>query len=159
MRRTPRLRPRFMPGVSGPGSLIRDVGRTKLGGCAGVEDKVDTNSQTKGSIMKTSLGLAVGLLLTASLGMAGEQVSDVAFVLGPKHFSDANAIIIEHVAATSPNFAVGDKVTVRGRYTFTSEEKAQLCLYLTTSGDAGPEPVAPTQRAEVRKGSGTFELT
>ena len=109
--------------------------------------------------MKTALGLGVGLLITASLGVADEQVSGVAFVLGPKHFSGMNAITIEQVAAKSPNFAAGDKVTVRGRYTFTSEEKAQLCLYLTTDGSVGPEPVCPTQRSEVRKGSGTFELT
>jgi hypothetical protein len=56
------------------------------------------------------------------------------------------------------SFLVGDKIKVRGRYTFTSEEKAKLCLYLTTSSDVGPEPVSPTQRTEVKKGSGTFEL-
>jgi hypothetical protein len=109
--------------------------------------------------MKTAFGFAVGLLIAASVGIADEQVSGVAFVLGPKHFSDGNAIAIEQVAATSPNFAAGDKVTVRGRYLFKSEEKAQLSLYLTTEGSVGPEPVAPTQRVEVRKGSGTFELT
>src|SRR6266850_1344667 len=109
--------------------------------------------------MKTALGLAVGLLITASTGVAGEQVSGVAFVLGPKHFSDGNAITIEQVAATSPNFAAGDKVTVRGRYTFTTEEKAQLRLYLTTDGSVGSEPVSPTQITKVGKGSGTFELT
>src|SRR5689334_23360618 len=108
--------------------------------------------------MKTALGLAVVFLITALIGLAAEQVSGVAFVLGPKHFGDGDAVIIEHISAPSPNFAVGDKVTVRGRYTFTSEEKAQLCLYLTTSSDVGPEPVSPTQRTEVKKGSGTFEL-
>jgi len=109
--------------------------------------------------MKTALGWAVGLLITASVGIAEEQVSGFTFVLGPKHFSDGNAITIEQVAATSPNFKAGDKVTVRGRYTFTSEEKAQLCLYLTTDASVGPEPGSPTQITEVRKGSGTFELT
>ena len=109
--------------------------------------------------MKTVLGLAVGLLITVSLGIAGEPVPGIAFVLGPKHFSDGNAIAIEQVAATSPNFAAGDKVTVRGRYTFTSEEKAQLCLYLTTAASVGPESGSPTQITEVRKGSGVFELT
>jgi len=109
--------------------------------------------------MKKAFGLAVGLLITASVGIADEQASGVAFVLGPKHFSDGNAITLEQVTATSPHFAAGDKVTVRGRYTFTSEEKAKLCLYLTTDGSVGLEPVSPTQISEVRKGSGTFELT
>src|SRR5262245_51754569 len=109
--------------------------------------------------MKTALGLAVAFSVSALLGQAAEQVSGVAFVLGPKHFSDGDAIIIEHVSATSPNFAVGDRVTVRGRYTLSSEEKAKLCLYLTTSKDVGPKPVSPTQTTEAKKGSGTFELT
>jgi hypothetical protein len=108
--------------------------------------------------MKTALGFAVGLLVTAAVGLAAEEVLEVAFALGPKHFSDGDAIIIEHVSATSPNFAVGDRVTVRGRYTLSSDEKAKLCLYLTASSDVGPEPVSPTQKTEVKKGSGTFEL-
>jgi len=107
--------------------------------------------------MKTALGWAV-FLITALAGIAAEEVSGVAFVLGPKHFSAGDAIIIEHISATSPNFAVGDKVLVRGRYTLSSEEEARLCLYLTTSGDVGPEPIAATQRTEVRKGSGAFEF-
>lgn len=109
--------------------------------------------------MQTTLRVAVSLLITVWVGFAAEEVSDVAFVLGPKHFSNGDAIIIEHVSATSPNFAVGDNVTVRGRYTLSSEDQAKLCLFLTTSRDVGPEPVSPTQRTEVRKGSGTFELT
>ena len=98
---------------------------------------------------ENSVWMVVGLLITASVGIADEQVSGVAFVLGPKHFSDGNAITIEQVTATSPHFAAGDKITVRGRYTFTSEEEAQLCLYLTTDASVGPEPVSATQRTEV----------
>jgi hypothetical protein len=109
--------------------------------------------------MKKALGLAVGLLITASAGIAGEWASSVTFVLGPKHFGDGNAIAIEQVSSTSPNFVAGDKVTVRGRYTFTSEEKAELCLFLTTDGSVGPEPSSPDQITKVGKGSGTFELT
>jgi|SRR5436190_15000156 len=108
--------------------------------------------------MKKALGLAVGLLITALVGLAAEDVLKVEFTLGPKHFSDGDAITIEHVSATTPNFAVGDKVTVRGRYTLSSEAKAKLCLYLTASSDVGPEPISSTQRTDVNKGSGTFEL-
>ncbi len=108
--------------------------------------------------MKMASGWAVVSLITALAGLAAAEVSGVPFVLGPKHFSDGDAIIIEQISATSSNFAVGDRVTVRGRYTLSSEERAKLCLYLTTSSDVGPEPVSPTQRTEVKKGSGTFEL-
>jgi hypothetical protein len=86
------------------------------------------------------------------------NASTVPFELGPKQFREGDLIVIEQVLATSPHLAVGDKVTVRGRYVLKSEERARLCLYLTTSDGAGPEPDFPTQKTEVTKGSGSFEL-
>ena len=47
--------------------------------------------------MKSVLGLAIALLVTAPVGLAAEEVPGVAFVLGPKHFSVGDAIIIEHI--------------------------------------------------------------
>ena len=109
--------------------------------------------------MRKPLGLLVGFLMIAAAGFAAEELSKVPFVLGPNYFRGGDEIIIEQVVATSTNLTVGDKVTVRGRYTLTSEEKARLCLYLTADRNVGPEPVSPTQKTEVTKGSGTFELT
>ena len=109
--------------------------------------------------MKKALGLVVGFFITVPLGFSAERLSTAAFALGPKHFRGDDAITIESVSATSPNLAVGDKVTVRGRYTLASEEKARLCLYLTTDNTVGAEAESPTQKTEVKKGSGTFELT
>ncbi len=79
------------------------------------------------------------------------------FELGPKHFRDGDLIEIEEVRAASPLLAVGDKVTVRGRYVLNSEERARLCLYLTSAA-AAAEPDFPNQTAVVTKGSGSFGL-
>src|SRR5664280_648182 len=99
--------------------------------------------------MRRPLGLLVGFLIIAAPGFAAEELSKVPFVLGPNYFRGGDEIIIEQVVATSTNLTVGDKVTVRGRYTLTSEEKARLCLYLTADRNVGPEPVSPTQKTEV----------
>lgn len=82
----------------------------------------------------------------------------VPFELGPKAFKEGDLITIEQVTATSPRLAVGDKVTVRGRYVLKSEERARLCLYLTTGDAVGAEQDFPTQDTEITKGSGSFEL-
>ena len=109
--------------------------------------------------MKTLLGLVAGLLVSSQVGFTAENVSTVPFELGPQHFSGGDSIVIEQVQASSPLLAVGDKVTVRGRYVLKSQDKAQLCLYLSTSEAVGAEPVVSTQRVELQKGSGVFELT
>ena len=109
--------------------------------------------------MKTVLRGVLSLVVAASLASAAsDSVSDVSLVVGPTHFNDGDSIVIEQVEATSPNLAVGDKVVVRGRYVLKSEEKAQLCLYVTTKEPVS-EPVIPTQQTEVKNGSAEFELT
>jgi hypothetical protein len=117
------------------------------------------NKQQKGYVMKIVLGLVAGLFVSSQVGSAAESVSGVPFELGPQHFSGSDSIVIEQVQASSPLLAVGDKVTVRGRYVLQSQDKAQLCLYLATSEPVGAEPVVSSQRVELQKGSGSFELT
>jgi hypothetical protein len=109
--------------------------------------------------MKTMLRLIVASVVSFQIGFCADEVSTVPFELGPTHFRNGDQIVIEHVLATSPNLAVGDKVTVQGHYVLQSEQKAQLCFYLTTSDAVGAESTFPTQKAEVQKGSGSFELT
>jgi len=109
--------------------------------------------------MKTLLSVAVGLLVAASLAVAASnEVYSVSLVVGPTHFKDGDSIAVEQVVASSPNLAIGDKVVVRGRYVLKSEESAQLCLYTTTK-EPVPIPIIPSQQAQVKKGSGEFELT
>ena len=97
--------------------------------------------------------------MTVAPGFAAEQLVKVPFELGPSHFRGGEEIVIEQVLATSGGLGAGDTVTVRGRYTLKSAERARLCLYLTTDRSAGPEPESPTQMTTVKRGSGTFELT
>ena len=109
--------------------------------------------------MKIVAGLVIGLFVSLQVVFGAEKVSTVPFELGPQHFTGGDQIVIEQVSASSPELAVGDTVTVRGRYVLSSKDKAQLCLYLETSGTVGAEPALSTQKMDVAKGSGTFELT
>jgi hypothetical protein len=109
--------------------------------------------------MKIILGLAVASFVSFQIGFCADEISTVPFELGPTHFRQGDQIVIDHVMATSPNLSIGDKVTVQGHYALQSEQKAQLCLYLTTSDAVGAEPTSPTQKAGVTKGAGSFELS
>lgn len=110
-------------------------------------------------VMKTVMGVVLGLVIAASLAFAAsDDVSNVSLMVGPTHLNDGDSIVIEQVVAKSPNLAVGDKVVVRGRYVLKSEENAQLCLFVTTKEPVSV-PVIPTQQTEVKKGSGEFELS
>ena len=95
---------------------------------------------------------------TLTLTGMNTNVYTVPFELGPKYFRDGDLIVIEQVAATSPLLAVGDKLSVRGRYVLKSEERARLCLYLSMSDAVAAEPDFPTQTTELTIGSGAFEL-
>jgi hypothetical protein len=131
----------------------------ELFGESSVEKLTDTNEQQKGYVMKKLLALVAGLFVSVEAGFSGEAVSAVPFELGPQRFNGGDSIVIVQVEASSPLLAVGDKVTVRGQYILKSQEKAHLCLYLTTSESVGAEPVASTQQVDIQKGSGSFELT
>jgi len=108
--------------------------------------------------MKTAKMLVPALLAVAALGLGGEELSSVPFVLGPTYFKAGDQIVIQDVLATSTNLTVGDKVVVRGRYNLKSHQKARLSLYLTSTAGAG-EPNVPTQSKEITGGSGEFELS
>jgi hypothetical protein len=108
--------------------------------------------------MKTVKTLVLGLTAVTALGLGGEELSNVPFVLGPTHFKKGDQIVIRDVLATSTNLTAGDKVVVRGRYELKSHDKAKLCLYLT-SKSGGNEPDVPTQSRDITSGSGEFELS
>lgn len=109
--------------------------------------------------MKTLIRLIIGFSLVACIGFAAvAELSNVSFVFGQKKFKDGDGIIIQQVLATSPKFAVGDKVVVRGLYQLKSKEKATLALFLTQTGGDGRDVVSPSQTLEVKEGSGPFEL-
>ena len=88
---------------------------------------------------------------------SGSTLSSVRFSLGQRAFEPGDSIVIQQVFASSPRFAVGDTVVVRGRYELASQADATLALYVTGHG-AGPQRTSPTQRVRVTKGAGEFEL-
>ncbi len=108
--------------------------------------------------MKATKFLVLWVGAVTALGLGGEELFDVPFVLGPTHFKNGDQIVIQDVFATSTNLTAGDKVVVRGRYELNSQQKAKLCLYLTSNAGAG-EPDVPTQSKEITGGSGEFELS
>jgi hypothetical protein len=108
--------------------------------------------------MKITKFLVLGVAAVAALGLGGEEFFDVPFVLGPTHFQNGDQIVIQDVFATSTNLTAGDKVVVRGRYELNSQQKAKLCLYLTSNPGAD-EPDVRTQSKEITSGSGEFELS
>jgi len=82
----------------------------------------------------------------------------VAFVLGPRHFQGDDWIEIDEVLASSPGFAAGDRVIVRGRYELRSRDQAGLVLHLTHLNGGGWDEIYPEQSMVVDWGSGDFEL-
>jgi hypothetical protein len=98
-------------------------------------------------------------LTTACLGWAATELSDAAFVFGPKKFREGDSIVIQQVRSASPRLAVGDKVVVRGHYVLASKARANLSLFVTHTKDQDKELVASTQTMELKQGSGDFELS
>jgi hypothetical protein len=82
----------------------------------------------------------------------------VKFTLGQTQFAAGDEIVIEKVSCTSPNFAAGDRVVVKGRYKLASEAAARLSLFRTATKGSGRGPISPEQTVTVQKGAGTFEL-
>src|ERR1700712_2583036 len=99
--------------------------------------------------MKTLIRLLFCFSLTACLSLAAAELSNTSFVVGQTKFKPGDSITIQQVLATSPNFAVGDKVVVRGQYQLKSKEKAKLALFLTQIGDHGKELVSPAQVTKI----------
>src|SRR5271169_225612 len=94
------LRLQSTPRVGGGSAFY--VRRQKHFGRSSVELLTVINKQQKGYVMKTLLGLVVGLFVSSQVGLAAESVSSVPFELGPQHFSGGDSIVIEQVEASSP---------------------------------------------------------
>jgi len=88
-----------------------------------------------------------------------EQVQPVPFELGLNTLSEKDAIVIEQVSASSSSFAVGDTVTVEGKYTLTSQPEATLLLTATATTGDGHSRTTDRQHILVSRGSGGFLLT
>jgi nitrous oxidase accessory protein NosD len=87
------------------------------------------------------------------------QLNPVFFEQGCNTLKEGDSIVLDEVLSTSPLFAEGDVVTVKGRYTLSSQPSARLALFVTGTRDRGRSTVTKEQRTEVAQGTGKFELT
>ena len=100
---------------------------------------------------------ALSLTPSAPPPVAGPPV-DQKFVLGPAAFAEGDSIRIDSVECSSPDFAPGDRVIVRGWYDLNSRDRALLALYLTSIGGSGRTADSRSQRMRIKRGVGPFEL-
>jgi serine/threonine protein kinase/WD40 repeat protein len=88
----------------------------------------------------------------------------VPFEIGATLLRDGDRITIDEVRGTDDALKAGNTYEVRGTYVLASHDKAQLAVYITTSGAAeksGKAPASPTlkvQWTEVERGKGKFAL-
>jgi len=88
-----------------------------------------------------------------------KQLTPVTFELGLNTLKDGDSIVLNEILASSPNFAEGDTVTVKGRYTLSSQPSARLSLLVTGTRGRGRSNVTREQQIGVTQGSGEFKLT
>lgn len=87
------------------------------------------------------------------------QLTPVSFEQGCNTLKGGDSIVLDEVLSTSPLFTEGDTVTVKGRYTLSSQPSARLALFVTGTRDRGRSTVTKEQRVTVTQGTGEFALT
>ncbi len=87
------------------------------------------------------------------------QLKPVAFEQGLNTLENGDAIILDEILATSPNFAIGDIVTAKGQHTLASQLNANILLTVTATRGSGRSNVEKEQKMKMTLGSGEFELT
>ena len=112
--------------------------------------------------MKTITLAALALFTTCIIVCAEDTtLQPVPYVLGLNTLKDGDSIRLADVLASTPRFAVGDIVTVKGSYTLSSQPSARLGFLCTGTkgGGRGPTPTPTEQRIAAKQGEGEFELT
>ena len=112
--------------------------------------------------MKTIIIAALALFTTCMIDYAEDTtLQPVPYVQGLNTLKDGDSIRLAEVLASTPRFAVGDIVTVKGSYTLSSQPSARLGFLCTGTkgGGRGPTLTPTTQRMTVRQGEGKFEIT
>ena len=112
--------------------------------------------------MKTIIIAALAVFTTCIVVCAEDTtLQPVPYVLGLNTLKDGDSIRLAEVLASTPRFAVGDIVTVKGTYTLSSQPSARLGFLCTGTkgGGRGPTLTPAEQRITARQGEGEFELT
>jgi len=109
--------------------------------------------------MTSPTRLFLGFSLVAFAGCATFNLAEVPFALGQQQFGPGDAIVIEHVRSSSPDWAIGDTVEIQGQYVLASQRAAMLSVYMTTRSPGSSTSSDGGGRKEVALGSGRFDLT
>ena len=80
------------------------------------------------------------------------------FVIGPAYFRDGDSIRVDAVECSSPKFAAGDRVVVRGWYDLNSEDGAVLGMFVTPAGAFIKSQLTHRQVMKIPRGVGPFEF-
>jgi serine/threonine protein kinase len=96
-------------------------------------------------------GLAIALGAFLAILLVRELTSVKSDYIGQASFPKGDSIEITSVDRTP------ERMVVKGHYNLVSTDQAELALYITTSTDIRV-PEDPTQRMEISKGHGAFEL-
>jgi hypothetical protein len=122
-------------------------------------------SQSRAPVRGLNAGILraiLTLLMTATLPMLAQTTPQdfpavAQFELGDSGFSPGDSITIQELRGTSDIIQLGGTYCVTGTYTLASHDKADLCLYATTT-NRSPTPTDPAQCMHLTKGSGSFRL-
>lgn len=88
-----------------------------------------------------------------------ESEGRIHFELGAQEFLDGDTITIEEVYSTHGGYQEGTTLTVRGKYTLTSENHGKLYFGTTSISQEGTTTrVSEEQSCEIVAGSGSFTL-
>ncbi len=95
---------------------------------------------------------------TAESRQAGPEFAQLVQVeVGDREFAPGDSITIQEVRGTIGEIKVGETYCVSGRYTLSSQDEAELSLFVTTT-EKTPSAIEPEQTVRVKKGQGPFRL-
>jgi hypothetical protein len=84
----------------------------------------------------------------------------IAWKKGNEDFGNGNRLEITEVRGTKPNFELGNRYLVRGKYKFASASRGKLAFYVTATGlDGFTSGEEAGQSCAVERGEGEFTLS
>ena len=99
------------------------------------------------------------ILISFMTGCATTGIYATKYCQGLNTLQNGDSITLTEVISSSPDFKLGDIVTVKGKYTLSSHPEATLLLSVTATKDGGKTQTTKDQKSSVHQGEGEFVLT
>ena len=109
--------------------------------------------------MRNTFTMVSLILVSCISGCATHGLGFTKYSQGLNTLQNGDSIILTEVVSSSPDFKLGDTVTVKGNYTLSSHPEATLLLSVTATEDGGNPQTTKDQRTTVIQGEGEFVLT